>query len=454
MVSSRVVKEKSQKPTFIDLFSGCGGLSLGMTDAGFCGLFAIEKAAEAFLTYKTNLLDHPDSCDFDWPKWLDKKNIGIEDFFTKHGHRLNALKGKVSVLTGGPPCQGFSFAGRRNGKDPRNRLFKKYVQFVDAVKPQLLVLENVPGMRVAHGNSKPQVAGKKLKKPKSYYEKLLEELDKIGYVAEGRLLDASTFGVPQRRPRLVVVGLKRSAINRVAGGFDGIFDCIDLAGEDLVRALNLSIPVSSKDALSDLEISEGPLVPCIDPASPKGFSMLRYSKPVSTYQKLMHRGTSRLEMDSMRLARHTAPVAERFALILDECRKGVNLSEADRERYGMLKHRTLPMSSTAPAPTLTTLPDDVLHYSEPRILTVREYARIQSFPDWYQFKGKYTTGGARRKKDCPRYTQIGNAVPPLLAEAVGNALMVILEQIAVKPVTTATKQSQGQSSREMFALTV
>lgn len=151
MVTSRVSNEKPQKPTFIDLFSGCGGLSLGMTDAGFRGIFAIEKAPDAFQTFKANLLDHPDSCDFDWPKWLEKKNIGIEDFLTKHGHRLNALRGKVSVLTGGPPCQGFSFAGKRNRKDPRNRLFKKYVQFVDAVRPQLLVLENVPGMRVAHG---------------------------------------------------------------------------------------------------------------------------------------------------------------------------------------------------------------------------------------------------------------------------------------------------------------
>ncbi len=454
MADTTVARERQQKPTFIDLFSGCGGLSLGMTDAGFSGIFAVEKAADAFHTFKANLLDNPDSCDFDWPKWLDKKNIGIEDFLTKHGHRLNSLRGKVTVLTGGPPCQGFSFAGRRNGKDPRNRLFKKYVHFVDAVKPQLLVLENVPGMRVAHGTGRQQVPGKKPKKPKSFYEKLLEELDKIGYVAEGRLLDAAAFGVPQRRPRLVVVGLKRTALNRVTGGFDGIFHCIELAGENLVRALNLTTPVSAKEALSDLETSEGPLVPCTDPASPKGFSMLHYSKPTTTYQKLMHRGTGRLEMDSMRLARHTAPVAERFALILEECRKGVNLSESDRERYGMLKHRTLPMLSTAPAPTLTTLPDDVLHYSEPRILTVREYSRIQSFPDWYQFKGKYTTGGTRRKKDCPRYTQIGNAVPPLLAEAVGNALMVILEQIATRPVSSATKQSQGQSSREMFALTV
>ena len=83
---------------------------------------------------------------------------------------------------------------------------------------------------------------------------------------------------------------------------------------------------------------------------------------------------------------------------------------------------------------MTTLPDDMIHYAEPRILTVREMARLQSFPDWFQFKGKYTTGGDRRTKECPRYTQVGNAVPPLLAEAIGRALLDFK-----KPVSTAQK---------------
>jgi DNA (cytosine-5)-methyltransferase 1 len=88
----------------------------------------------------------------------------------------------------------------------------------------------------------------------------------------------------------------------------------------------------------------------------------------------------------------------------------------------MLKHRTVPMAPDQPAPTLTTLPDDILHYSDARILTVREYARLQSFPDWFTFHGKYTTGGKRRKVECPRYTQVGNAVPPLLAKAIGTGI--------------------------------
>jgi DNA (cytosine-5)-methyltransferase 1 len=104
------------------------------------------------------------------------------------------------------------------------------------------------------------------------------------------------------------------------------------------------------------------------------------------------------------------------------------------------------MAPNKQAPTLTTLPDDVLHYSEPRILTVREYARIQSFPDWYQFKGKYTTGGDMRRKDCPRYTQIGNAVPPLLAEAVGHALVTILQEL--KSAKLHANRSSRQIDRE------
>src|SRR5258706_540076 len=100
----------------------------------------------------------------------------------------------------------------------------------------------------------------------------------------------------------------------------------------------------------------------------------------------------------------------------------VELSKLDRERLGLSKHRTFPMAPDKLAPTVTTLPDDVLHYSEPRILTVRESARLQSFPDWFKFRGKYTTGGDRRKKECPRYTQVGNAVPPLLAQAIGTGI--------------------------------
>jgi DNA (cytosine-5)-methyltransferase 1 len=101
----------------------------------------------------------------------------------------------------------------------------------------------------------------------------------------------------------------------------------------------------------------------------------------------------------------------------------------EKRRFGIKKHCLVVLKETQPSHTLTTLPDDIIHYSNPRILTVRECARIQTFPDWFVFKGKYTTGGKMRTIECPRYTQVGNAVPPFLAEALGLALLELKRDI-------------------------
>jgi DNA (cytosine-5)-methyltransferase 1 len=174
--------------------------------------------------------------------------------------------------------------------------------------------------------------------------------------------------------------------------------------------------------------------------------MLDYSEPLTSYQRLMHDGVAAgTPMDSMRLARHTPAVRERFRHILDTYPRGTSLNEAARAELGLSKHRICAMKPTDPAPTLTTLPDDLLHYSEPRILTVREMARLQSFPDWFHFRGKYTTGGERRKRDCPRYTQVGNAVPPLMARAIGMGVVAILAEAQARLPHRARKP--GQSGR-------
>jgi len=101
------------------------------------------------------------------------------------------------------------------------------------------------------------------------------------------------------------------------------------------------------------------------------------------------------------------------------------LNDKQKEEIGTKKQAICVLDPKKPSKTLTTLPDDIIHYKEPRILTVRESARIQSFPDDFEFKGKYTTGGMRRKQECPRYTQVGNAVPPLLGEAIGHLIRKI-----------------------------
>jgi len=167
----------------------------------------------------------------------------------------------------------------------------------------------------------------------------------------------------------------------------------------------------------------------VDPELRLKFNEVAYDRPRSRYQELMHADAGD-RMDSMRLARHRAEVSERFGRIISECRQGVRMNDENRKSFGLKKHRIYPMSANVPAPTITTLPDDILHYSEPRILTVRECARLQSFPDWFRFTGKFTTGGERRAKECPRYTQVGNAVPPYLARAIGVALKALLAEVA------------------------
>jgi hypothetical protein len=139
-------------------------------------------------------------------------------------------------------------------------------------------------------------------------------------------------------------------------------------------------------------------------------------------------------MDSMRLARHSEAVRDKFQALIQHCKRnrrtGVSLNDEERRVLNSKKRHVVVLDPERPSHTLTTLPDDLLHYSEPRILSVREYARLQSFPDWFVFRGKYTTGGDKRRKECPRYTQVGNAVAPFVAEAMGFALDRILNRLA------------------------
>lgn len=421
---------RARYPTFIDLFSGCGGLSLGLSQANWQGLFAVEKASDAFKTFNANFLSKGARHRFHWPSWLEERPHSIDDVLEDHIVRLKKLRGSVDLIAGGPPCQGFSFAGKRNEFDPRNKMFERYVDLVAIVRPKALLLENVPGMSVVHATG--ARGGKRVKTAGSvsYYEKLLAALEAIGYAAEGRILDASIFGVPQHRSRLVVVGLRMDVASGFQQGPASIFeDWIERSRVTLLEQLGLPRCVTVRDAISDLVIGDGRTVECTDIASPRGFRMPLYKTPRTVYQRLMHDNIGRDRMDSLRLANHTRDVSWRFAKILSECRKGVSICDNDRAKFGIRKHRTVPMDKDRPAPTITTLPDDILHYADPRILSVRECARIQSFPDWFTFHGKYTTGGARRRVDCPRYTQVGNAVPPLMARAIGLGIRSALDWV-------------------------
>ncbi|TIL66183.1 DNA cytosine methyltransferase [Mesorhizobium sp.] len=419
--------------SFADLFAGCGGLSLGLSLAGLQGRFAIERDEMAFRTFAYNFIERNGPAgQFDWPTWLEQKAWDVEELLALHKLDLEGLRGQVDVLAGGPPCQGFSFAGRRIENDPRNRLFEKYVEVVEALQPQALIIENVPGMRVAHARRNVvelHTIGESASDKKSFYDKLVDSLSAIGYVVDAMLVDASRFGVPQKRSRLIAIGVRKNVCKWLDGGIRRVFELIEEARAEQLKELDLSVAVSAAAALSDLETSNKPQIRCVDPESAPGFVEADYDGPQSHYQRLMHAGLIG-DMDSMRLARHRDDVSDRFARILLECRKGVRMDDESRRTFGIKKHRIYPMDRNEPAPTITTLPDDILHYAEPRVLTVRESARLQSFPDWFLFKGKYTTGGERRARECPRYTQVGNAVPPYLARAIGRALVRLLEELA------------------------
>ena len=414
-----------RKSTFLDVFSGCGGLSLGLFSAGWQGLFAIEKNPDAFSTLKHNLISSEVArYKFDWPKWLDQEAMTVSEVLVNHKAELVALRGKVDLIAGGPPCQGFSSAGKRNPDDPRNSLTEEYIQVVSLVQPRFLIIENVRGF-----NSAFKGRGKAVKETRPYSHFVKEQLESLGYSVFTALICCSDFGVPQKRKRFIMMAIKG---NDPVLQFLGDENPMDLLLNNALdfrfrKGLLSGVNIFAKDAISDLETVGSELVAHIGPR--KNFKQIKYTEPkeLSEYQTLMRVGMKAGAPNSLRLTRHTKPVVERFKDIQTIASRGKCLTPVDREVLGIKKHSITPLHPHLPSSTVTTLPDDILHYSEPRILTVRENARLQSFPDWFEFKGKYTTGGKQRKLECPRYTQVGNAVPPLLSEAIGSMLMELIE---------------------------
>lgn len=400
------------KKTFIDLFAGCGGLSLGLMQSGWNGIFAIEKSVDAFKTLHHNFCQGRSELKFTWPSWLPCEAISTEDLLVNYSSQLKELRGKIDLISGGPPCQGFSSAGLRNPNDPRNELTQEYINIVDLVQPKYLLLENVRGFQLKFPDKKVPYS--------EIVRKALESCSDSGYRVYSSMLKASDFGIPQPRPRFIMIAIRDDQPKLEGNPFADLKDTLPQFRE--IRGLS-ERETGVSEAISDLEIRTQKLKPSVDSS---GFRQIRYDgrRRLTGYQKLMRRNVKRnFEPNSLRLANHKEETRIRFQRILKECPRGVRLSKEDREKFGMKKQFFTPLHPLKLARTVTTLPDDMIHYKEPRILTVRENARLQSFPDWFNFQGKYTTGGQRRKHECPRYTQVGNAVPPLMAEAIGEVLL-------------------------------
>ena len=402
-----------QIKSYIDIFAGCGGLSSGLISAGWTGIFAIEKNIDAFATLKYNLIDVNNH--FLWPDWLPMKEWDINEVISTYASNLLSLRGKIELVAGGPPCQGFSLAGKRDENDKRNRLVTSYIKFIKLVLPEAIFFENVHGFTVNFKNK----TG--IKKYSSYVE---EELKQLGYKTAHRIIDMSEFGIPQNRKRFILVAFKHHDPESV----------FDILYENKLRfcdSKGIPCKITIYEAISDLEKGNG-VKRCPDT---KGFCSGVYGPVNSGYQKLMRQfcdDKNGAPVDSHRFVNHKAETIALHEDLLKYAPKGKRITPADNIIPNLNRRGVTVLAKDLQAPTVTSIPDELIHYKEPRILTVREQARIQSFPDWFKFKGKYTSGGKRRKQEVPRYTQVGNAVPPLFAEQLGIAILEVLSKNETK----------------------
>ena len=376
-------------------------MSEGFIQAGFNVAFAsdINEAAELTYTNRHNQLGYPVkfAC-------MDIKEFSKKSFLERFLDNI-----KIDIVCGGPPCQGFSLAGKRSKTDPRNSLIRHYIQVINIVKPRYFIMENVEGILSFETDKFESISGK-IYKNKLVVDILKEEFNKIGYNIKYKILNASDFGVPQQRKRVVFMGCGKEEKS---------------IPEFPVR--NIKKVVTVKEAIGDLEFLNS------------GEESFEYKiKSFSDYQRKSKDGrTPNVKGKSIntkiiynhKASNHSKFIEKRFSLI----KQGENLkdlfnklSEEDKKIYATKKNACRRIKEDDLSPTVVTLPDDLIHYSKNRIMTVRELARLQSFDDSFEFLGKRTTGGEARKKDLPQYTQVGNAVPPLLAKAVAEEIMKVL----------------------------
>lgn len=348
-------------PKAIELFTGCGGMSLGIKRAGFDIVYANEINKDAVKTYRKNFPD----------VFVQQEDIKKVDPVL-----LKKKIGTVDLIAAGTPCQGFSMAGPRNPNDPRNKLFLQLLKFVDTFKPKIFVMENVPGILTMDD-------GKVIKRiEKSFL--------KIGYTIQYKILHASDFGVPQDRKRIFIVGSKKKI------SFDKLFPTFKKER------------VTVEDALSDLAN-----------LGVNDRSSVYQNKPKSKFQSKMRKKSK--VIFNHESCNHNIKIQKRFASVP----VGKNGSKV-LKNSGTKKRDYYRMHPKTVSRTITTIPEDFIHYKQNRIPTVREMARLQSFPDDFEFLGPKMTGGKRRKTSCPQYTQVANAVPPLLAETVFKKLSKII----------------------------
>ena len=421
------VKIAKPKFSFIDLFAGCGGLSLGLERAGFTPLLVNELNPDALSTYLLNRRDEfPWLCDNNVSNVKDLVlNEALLDKFhasIKKDFGIDIYKGELDLICGGPPCQGFSGIGIRRSYSvekkqlPSNYLYQDMAFLVNRIRPKIFLFENVRGLLSAKWTS----AGEK----GEIFQDVLKTFSDIGaYYIRYKLVHAKDYGVPQNRPRILIVGLRKDV-------FPG-----PIVQSDAVTAGFLPKPVGGYPTIEEL------LSDLVDAHYTKGAVTEVYpSVPQNKFQRELRTkrdGTLFAAGDAvteMEYSNHSDYIVEKFTEML---KNGGEIPT--RFKTKKFAQKVLPRTWGKDGPTITacSAPDDYVHFCQPRSLTVREWARLQTFPDWYVFAGKRTTGGLRRAgnpreglfdRELPKYTQIGNAVPVRLAYNIGKHFVHLLTE--------------------------
>lgn len=362
----------------VDLFSGCGGFSLGFELAGFESICAVEFDLWAAETYAFN---HP-------------KTRVINGDIREVKSLKSIVKNRADGIIGGPPCQGFSLSGNRDTKDPRNSLFMDFVRLVKEVRPKFFVMENVPGilsMRTKNGD---------------YVKNIIRsEFEKAHYKVCVHILNAANYGVPQSRERVFFYGVRSE---------------FPLASSKIAPPplLAPSEFVSIWDAISDLPVL----------SAGEGVEIQEYpGLPDTPYQKWARGGMT--EVHNHVAMRHTQRLIDRFMRIgYGQSVKDVPAEHAQRKRGDasaisgkVFSQNNMRPYPDRPSPTVAaSFQSNFIHPYQHRNYTAREGARLQSFPDYYLFMGKRTT--MSWEKHLSQYQQVGNAVPPLLSKAIASRI--------------------------------
>ena len=350
------LQKKSNGLNVIDLFCGCGGFSLGFKREGYNIIAGLDNDQDSLKTFEHNLETKAFNLDLSTENWIESL--------------LSQIKNKsIDILVGGPPCQGFSLTGTRVFDDPRNRLYKAFFDGIDALSPRFVLIENVKGMSTLYrGQAK---------------KSILSELQARGYKTTERVLNSAEYGVPQFRERLFILGSKGNFQPRLPNA---------LVSEESF--------ISSSMAISDLPGLETDV----------GNDKSKYGKSAENYyQKLMRKGSSHIYNHLGTV--HKDFVIETIKQVPDggnykDLPAGVGSSRKFNEAWTRY-------NSAKPSRTIDTGHRNHFHYKYNRVPTVRENARLQSFPDTFRFMGSKTS----------QNRQVGNAVPVFVAQAIAAEVL-------------------------------